>query len=645
MIPLLLLAVLVDEVDAQRQRARLMEIQGRLGLRPQRLRGTEARMDWVVRQYDHARAGIVAALIGPHLDEGETVSLVDPLIPWLAAQLENRHLERQAVDGGLFEPFPDIVDWYRHQVNEGEAVDLGQIDWVQARDRAAVWHRELGKRFAVAGTARRGRLVHSWPDGSTMQSLETRKAVEEEGEVLAHCVGSYWPKILAGSIAIFSYRDAGGSSLATIEITRTGTATQVRGFQNKLITDPLINERISEVETKLQRIAAELYKEDVGEATIAKWPDGWSLQKVNPLLYEKVMGPSPGRYDYRNPTYSKNLYFLTNPDGVVKGFLTLNPYGGVAGHPYRSRRSPHAYVGSSDVAVGEGARFHSSRHHFAEVMPSLERAYRLVAGGFEFPRPAEQGLELERSTGRVYKLLPPEAVEEETRWLEMGNRTAEQKTVPNLFMVAIRDPHGVPIAMLGFDAETLQRNSFSSLPSDDWQFRRRLKSYYKKEVDQGEALLLKTLREDPALVLRVLGADPDLKLRLPSEAYLWRQIQKVQKRARVRKLSQPDVVVFLDAVRRARVFARKHGAPESFMRVVLTAATDPITTAHRRGATTIELKNGKVYVHRRSGLGTHISDKKHLLIGMMNPEWYDFKLPIIWGTRKYGLYVLYETLI
>jgi len=151
----------------------------------------------------------------------------------------------------------DVIDWFDR---ERPIFDKNQKNssWQTVLARAHQWHEELRARMQREAAERLERARHaqiatqSWgtlvdrtqtQDGYEIVPLVTEIMLENEGEVMGHCVGGYSPRCRAGNARIFSIRK-GGNSKATVEIGLSVTngewrLQQIRGPKNRNVSDRL----------------------------------------------------------------------------------------------------------------------------------------------------------------------------------------------------------------------------------------------------------------------------------------------------------------------------------------------------------------------------------------------------------------------
>lgn len=93
------------------------------------------------------------------------------------------------------------------------------LTWNQAQHRSARWHAAMEAQELSSVTP--GRVVYTGPDGWTVQRLEKRVCLLEEGKALAHCVKGegYWREVEQRAIEIYSLRGPNGAPVVTFEVT------------------------------------------------------------------------------------------------------------------------------------------------------------------------------------------------------------------------------------------------------------------------------------------------------------------------------------------------------------------------------------------------------------------------------------------
>jgi len=111
-----------------------------------------------------------------------------------------------------------IADWYHdenHPLRRGQ--DIMQLSWSEARELADEYHEDLKNRER-AENMRKGDVIHSWPDGWTLQDLKDEEALKAEGDAMGHCVGGYGHEVDSGRTKILSLRDPNNQPHVTMEL-------------------------------------------------------------------------------------------------------------------------------------------------------------------------------------------------------------------------------------------------------------------------------------------------------------------------------------------------------------------------------------------------------------------------------------------
>jgi hypothetical protein len=169
----------------------------------------------------------------------------DFLFPWVAAQLgpiakRTQRAWKQEKEGRLthlhamhwYDEAPIFIDTADALRQRGVAIaqwalanhiDLGKVTAAEAL--------EAIKTFKVVVRVPQGPVVYDFGDGWTVQELPP-EALEAEGEVMQHCVGTYCDQVRAGETVIYSLRDPQGQPHVTMEV-RDGRFQQIYGKQNQ----------------------------------------------------------------------------------------------------------------------------------------------------------------------------------------------------------------------------------------------------------------------------------------------------------------------------------------------------------------------------------------------------------------------------
>lgn len=141
----------------------------------------------------------------------------DHIIPWVARELvklrkaQERH-EATIDDYGaardeLYRKAPVLFRWAVEYKGDVLRMSLAQV--FEALNEYAAQH---------AGAAgEQGKILYRFKDGWTAQELRDPEALEEEGEIMQHCVGGYCEDVRTFKSFIVSIRDKKGAPHITIE--------------------------------------------------------------------------------------------------------------------------------------------------------------------------------------------------------------------------------------------------------------------------------------------------------------------------------------------------------------------------------------------------------------------------------------------
>jgi len=160
---------------------------------------------------------------------------VDFIFPWVAAQLNRltkqiRRAKTPATEEQALLAFSDVT---------GQLTDRGTAiaQWAK-KNRVDLGHLSAEEVLAAVedfevdvGPVPQGPVVFDFGDGWTVQELPP-EALEVEGEVMQHCVGTYCEQVRAGKTVIYSLRDPQGQPHVTMEV-RKGRFQQIYGKQNQ----------------------------------------------------------------------------------------------------------------------------------------------------------------------------------------------------------------------------------------------------------------------------------------------------------------------------------------------------------------------------------------------------------------------------
>jgi hypothetical protein len=231
-------------------------------------------------------------------DPSRELAQYDFVFPWMAKELARYHKRAEkawqrvpSIDrrtGAVpewsqeYEHALEVEGSYRHvsqaflerggaiaQWADVERVDLTKLEAHEVLDAVANW-------TAPAEVPTQGPVVFEFDDGWTVQDLMSREALQDEGEVMQHCVGTYCRTVEAGRAVIYSLRDPRGMPHVTMEYDPAeGKFYQIYGKQNQ----PPKREYAARVREFL------LAGADTGPGTGGVPPGGWAYDIKAVLTY------------------------------------------------------------------------------------------------------------------------------------------------------------------------------------------------------------------------------------------------------------------------------------------------------------------------------------------------------------------------
>jgi hypothetical protein len=183
------------------------------------------------------------------------------IMDWLASAVVNREL------------------WLERVNAEGVPLKLAKFGtFQQIVDEADKAMRKNNTRGVTGGKV--GEVVHTFGDGWTMVRLRSGEELDHESAQMQHCVGhgGYDEAVLRGSTGIYSLRDPGGKSHATIEMEHGvggDIIEQIKGKQNKVPRRDYFARVVAWLET------LEDYSYPLG---LKDHPSGWAINNTFQLV-------------------------------------------------------------------------------------------------------------------------------------------------------------------------------------------------------------------------------------------------------------------------------------------------------------------------------------------------------------------------
>lgn len=134
----------------------------------------------------------------------------------------------------LLQVLGPIVDYLR---TLPEDKDLSRMSVPDTEKAAKEWHDKMlsdkvGREDGVlveAGT----KVVMKFTNGYTVRKLSSAQALDREGEIMGHCVGSYADDVMSERLHIYSLRDAKNVPHVTFEVSSRREVSQIKGTANE----------------------------------------------------------------------------------------------------------------------------------------------------------------------------------------------------------------------------------------------------------------------------------------------------------------------------------------------------------------------------------------------------------------------------
>lgn len=184
------------------------------------------------RPFDPAAASLAMAELKTLMDrELPKQHRFEALLPWAASKLAKLRKAASASREALREYNNAVDDLGHHGTAIGQwweqtHPDLGRVSIDEALRQAEAL--ESGE------DVKRAEIVWRFDDGYTVQKLTRDSDLEQEGEAMRHCVGSYCEQVRAGDVQVYSLRDSGNRPHVTLEWdNEDGRWVQIKGKQNE----------------------------------------------------------------------------------------------------------------------------------------------------------------------------------------------------------------------------------------------------------------------------------------------------------------------------------------------------------------------------------------------------------------------------
>ncbi len=197
----------------------------------------------------------------------------------------------------------EIHDFWRVHSLDNPNYNLGTKTLEEAYEDSNEWHRAMTQRGSgkfylpfkrdESGQLIDEKIVHRFEDGSMIVRIEDPNDLDVEHKFMHHCIDTYKDAVKYGECTIYSLRDKFNHPEATIEVDRSGTVKQIKGYNNKLIEDDEQVEKIKEFFEGRSDI-----KKEAGEGSTHQRAKDWSREETEWQSDPKDIGNAIREFSY-----------------------------------------------------------------------------------------------------------------------------------------------------------------------------------------------------------------------------------------------------------------------------------------------------------------------------------------------------------
>lgn len=188
------------------------------------------------------------------LKEGEvrpfdTSKTIKGMPDWLRQSIaEGKPLDEVVLDDQLRTRIAPVIDYMEDRIAQDPKFDASRIGFAAAEVKSQEWHKRLAdaaKKVKPTLLIEPGALViKAYDDGYTWRELTTEDALNREGELMGHCVGThgYIRTVIRGGGTIISLRDEKNEPHVTIHLKdNRKIVSQIKGKANLAVIDKYLD--------------------------------------------------------------------------------------------------------------------------------------------------------------------------------------------------------------------------------------------------------------------------------------------------------------------------------------------------------------------------------------------------------------------
>lgn len=153
--------------------------------------------------------------------------------PWIEKALERGdNLLQVNLTPAFIQQLYHVLDYFIASPN----LRLDRISVPEAIRQSEEWTKQLNKKASGNDDLEGIKEVRKYPDGFTWVEVFSKKALDREGKLMDHCVGSYCGQVSSGRTKIYSLRDKKNEPHCTMEVVGK-TIIQIKGYGNGSVDD------------------------------------------------------------------------------------------------------------------------------------------------------------------------------------------------------------------------------------------------------------------------------------------------------------------------------------------------------------------------------------------------------------------------
>jgi len=157
---------------------------------------------------------------------------------WLKDGVKNGTALKVSFNRGFRNQIAHILDYF-NSLPDTELSKITRLKFDIALGKSKEWMQELHEKASIEEDFEGITTVRAYKEGYSWVRVESAKALNREGKLMKHCVGSYASKVASQQCVIYSLRDPNNKPHCTVEIIKH-TINQIKGVANGAIKEKYI---------------------------------------------------------------------------------------------------------------------------------------------------------------------------------------------------------------------------------------------------------------------------------------------------------------------------------------------------------------------------------------------------------------------